>query len=313
MPMPALSAAFRALQFVSPAQAARVAELLFFTPPRTRLTPEQREAVERARPFTVRAGGTRIAAWIWGEGGGPVVYLVHGWGSRGARLAAFVPPLLAAGYQVVTHDAPGHGASDGRLSSMPQFARTLMAVVDAVGPAAGVITHSMGGSATTLAIHWGLRIPRAVFVAPAADPPAWVGRFALTLGMRADTVARMKARSERRIGLSWEALHVPTMAYRMEVPLLIVHDSDDDVVPLSEGEAIAQAWPGAELIRTEGLGHKLVVRAPAVVVRAVEFVTRAAGAPPPDPLAGRPSLGQWLDQHLYNRDARSRPSQPWRV
>ena len=309
--MAALAAAFRTLQFVSPAQAARVAELVFFMPPRTRLTPEQRETIERARPLTVRADGTQIAAWTWGDG--PVVYLVHGWGSRGARLAAFVPALLAAGYQVVTHDAPGHGASDGRLSSMPQFARALIAVVDAVGPAAGVITHSMGGSATTLAMHWGLRVPRAAFIAPAADPPAWVGQFALTLGLRDDTVARMKARSERRLGLVWEALHVPTMARRMDVPLLIVHDRDDDVVPLSDGEAIAQAWPGAQLVRTNGLGHKLIVRSPDVVTQAVEFITRATPTGPAAAPAGRRSDARWLDQHLFYRESRGRPSQPWRV
>jgi pimeloyl-ACP methyl ester carboxylesterase len=308
--MPALAAAFRTLQFLSPAQAARVAELLFFTPPRTRLTDEQRESIERARPFTVRADGTRIAAWTWGDG--PVVYLVHGWGSRGARLASFVAPLVAAGYQVVAHDAPGHGASDDRLSSMPQFARTLMAVVDTVGPAAGVITHSMGGSAATLAMHWGLRVPRAAFIAPAADPPAWVERFAHTLGMRDDTVARMKARSERRLGLPWESLHVPTMARRMQVPLLIVHDRDDDVVPFVDGAAIAHAWPGAQLVRTDGLGHKLIVRTPAVVTQVVDFIARAApegGAGS----AGRRSDARWLDQHLFYRELRGRPSQPWRL
>ena len=302
---------FRSLQAVSPSRAAALAELVFFTPPRTRLTPEQRETIERARPFTVRVDGSRIAAWTWGDG--PVVYLVHGWGSRGARLAAFVPALLAAGYQVVTHDAPGHGASDGRLSSMPQFARTLMAVVDAVGPAAGVITHSMGGSATTLAMHWGLRVPRAAFIAPAADPPAWVAQFALALGLREDTVARMKARSERRLGLAWDALHVPAMARRMDAPLLIVHDRDDEVVPFSDGEAIAQAWPGAQLVRTDGLGHKLIVRTPAVVTQAVEFIARAAPAAEPQGPTGRRSDARWLDQHLFYRETRGRPSQPWRV
>ena len=309
--MPALAAALRTLQFVSPSQAARVAELLFFTPPRTRLTPEQRQMIERARPFTVRADGSRIAAWTWGDG--PVVYLVHGWGSRGARLGAFVPALLAAGYQVVTHDAPGHGASDGRMSSMPQFARTLMAVVDTVGPAVGMITHSMGGSATTLAMHWGLHVPRVAFIAPAADPPVWVGQLALAMGLREDTVARMKARSERRLGLAWESLHVPTMARQMESPLLILHDRDDDVVPVSDGEAIAQAWPGAQLVLTDGLGHKQIVRTPAVVTQAVDFIVRATPEGAADASTGHRSDARWLDQHLFYRERRGRPSQPWRI
>jgi pimeloyl-ACP methyl ester carboxylesterase len=153
-------------------------------------------------------------------------------------------------------------------------------------------------------MHWGLPVPRAVFVAPAADPPAWVGRFALALGMREDTVARMKARSERRLGLSWDELNVPAMARRMRAPLLVVHDRDDEVVPCIDGEAIAAAWPGAELVRTVGLGHKLVVRAPEVVARAVSFITRA-GEHLPAPPALRANDGRWLDQQLFNREARA--------
>lgn len=307
--MSVLNAAFRTLQFFSPAQAARVAELFFFTPPRTRLTREQRETLERARPFAVRVGRRRIAAWSWGDG--PVVHLVHGWGSRGARLAAFVPPLIAAGYQVVTHDAPGHGASDGRLSSMPEFARALAAVVDAVGPASGVIAHSMGSSATALAMRRGLVVARTVFLAPAADPPRWVGRYAAALGLRAGTVAEMKARSERRLGLAWEELHVPSMAPRFRAPLLVFHDRDDEVIPWSDGEAIAAAWPGAELVTTEGLGHRRIVQAPEVVSRAVAFVVGDQTARP-EPVAPRQSgRGRhWLDQHLFYRETRLRPSPP---
>jgi alpha-beta hydrolase superfamily lysophospholipase len=32
----------------------------------------------------------------------------RGWGGRGAQLAAFVEPLLARGFSVVTLDAPAH-------------------------------------------------------------------------------------------------------------------------------------------------------------------------------------------------------------
>src|SRR5438132_11640116 len=123
---------------------------------------------------------------------------MHGWGSRGGRLAGFVEPLLEAGYRVVTHDAPGHGSSYGRLSSLPQFAAAMLAVAQRFGPAAGVIAHSMGGSATTLAMARGFTVSRAVFIAPAANPPAWVEPFAGLLGLSGATVDRLRGRGERR-------------------------------------------------------------------------------------------------------------------
>ena len=201
--MPILRFLFRVLQLVAPSRAAAWAERVFFTAPRTRLTQPQREQLELARPISLVVRGRRVAAWTWGDG--PCVYLVHGWGSRGGRLAAFVRPLVDAEFQVVTFDAPGHGASEGRMSSMPEFARALQALVTAVGPAHGVIAHSLGASATTLAMHWGVSVGRAVFAAPAADPVGYSLRWAGMLGLRPSVVAEMRARSERRLAFRWTA------------------------------------------------------------------------------------------------------------
>src|SRR5262245_33403196 len=112
---------FRAVQVVSPNSAARLAERLFFTPHGSRLTPTMRAVLDRAQPFQVEVEGQRIVGWSWGEG--PAVYLVHGWGSRGGRLSAYVQPLVDAGFRVVAFDALAHGDSGGRMSSMPQMAR----------------------------------------------------------------------------------------------------------------------------------------------------------------------------------------------
>src|SRR5437879_4958378 len=136
---------FRLLQRVSPEMSAALAERLFFTAPRTRLGDDLRAVLARGERFTLRLDGRPVVGWSWGPAGAgtPVIYLMHGWGSRGGRLAGFVEPLLEAGYRVVTHDAPGHGSSYGRLSSLPQFAAAMLAVAERFGPAAGVIAHSM--------------------------------------------------------------------------------------------------------------------------------------------------------------------------
>ncbi len=289
---------FRILQFVTPSRAAALAERVFFTAPRTRLTHPQREQLELARPISLVVQERRIAAWTWGDG--PCVYLVHGWGSRGGRLAAFVRPLVDAGFQVVTFDAPGHGASEGRLSSMPEFARALRAVVAAIGPAHGVIAHSLGASATTLAMHWGVPVERAVFVAPAADPVGFSLRWAELIGLRPSVVAAMRARSERRLAFRWDELNVPAMAQGRRAPLLVIHDAGDTVVPPEDGRAIASAWPGARLMTTSGLGHRTIVRAPEIVQEAVAFI---AGAGLPLAASASVSRGEahWIERHLFER------------
>lgn len=289
---------FRVLQLVAPSRAAALAERVFFTAPRTRLTHPQREQLELARPVSLVVQERRIAAWTWGDG--PCVYLVHGWGSRGGRLAAFVRPLVDAGFQVVTFDAPGHGASEGRLSSMPEFARALRAVVTAIGPAHGVIAHSLGASATTLAMHWGVPVERAVFVAPAADPVGFSLRWAGMIGLRASVVAEMRARSERRLAFQWDALNVPAMAKGRRAPLLVIHDAGDTVVPPEDGRAIAAAWPGARLVTTSGLGHRTIVRAPEIVQQAVAFIA-GAGLPLTASASVPRGEAHWIERHLFER------------
>jgi len=297
--------AMRALERTAPSLGAALAERLFFTPPRTSLTPPIRDVLATGRPFRVCVEDGRVAAWVWGRG--PAVALVHGWGGRGGRLATpFVAPLLASGFSVVTFDAPGHGASDGRLSSMPQVARALAAVADAAGSLFGVVAHSMGGSATALAMSQGLQVERAVFIAPAADPARYAQDFAQLLAVGPAALAEMRRRSEARLRFRWSDLNVPRMAAKLDTPLLVVHDRDDPTVPWEEGAAIATAWPGAELVTTTGLGHRDIVRDPSIVARAVDFLRLSDIAPGSKPPCAVDDEEAWVARDLFERDERRR-------
>ena len=296
-----------AVQRLSPELASHVAEGLFFTPPRAPLTPEVRAFLSTGTRRDVNVAEGRVITWRWGRG--PVVYLMHGWGGRGGRLHAFARPLLSAGCSVVTFDAPGHGHSSGRRSSMPQFASALEAVVATHGPVHGIVAHSMGASATALAISRGLPVRRAVFLGPAADPGAFAALFARLFGFTGDAMDRMRRRTERRLRFRWDQLSVPAMArdLRAAPPLLVVHDHDDPTVAWSDGAAIAGAWPGAELVTTTGLGHRGVVRDPAVVAQAVTFLTGAASAPASLDTRDEAAL---LEHELFNRETRSLQAWP---
>jgi pimeloyl-ACP methyl ester carboxylesterase len=200
---------------------------------------------------------------------------VHGWGSRGARFVDLGNALLSEGHRVVTFDAPGHGASSGRLSSGPEFARAAQAVVNAVGSVSHVVGHSVGGFASALAIERGLPVRRAVFLAPSASPNNYSAQFETLLGVHGPVMASMRGRLERRLGFSWKDLNVPAFAPEMQVPLLVIHDRDDREVGWNDGAAITHAWPGAELVTTTGLGHHRIVSDPGVIRQVAAFLGRA--------------------------------------
>ena len=293
---------FSWLQPISPAAAAWLAERLFFTARRSRLSPEARAFLATGARFTLDVEGRRVVGWRWGAPDTAAIYLVHGWGSRGARLAAFVQPLLTMGFAVVTYDAVGQGESARGLTSMPEFARTLQAVVARHGTPRAIVAHSMGCAGTTLAMSWGLETGRLVFLAPAADPPAWVAPFAKQLGLRSDVLEQVRARSERRLRVRWADLNVPELARALPArpELLVVHDESDETVRWQDGAAIAAAWPNSRLVTTQGLGHRGVTNDPAVVRQAVDFLT-----------AGRRAVGlssraehEALEYALFNREDR---------
>src|SRR5262249_51691297 len=148
----------------------------------------------------------------------------------------------------------------------------LVAAEAVAGPLHAVIAHSLGAAATTLALRRGLPLQRAVFVGPPRDPVDWTREFAGRLGISRRVMSAFKANSERRLGIRWEELDVPSAARGLRQPLLVVHDREDREVPGSNGHAVAMAWPGARLDTTRGLGHQRILRDPAVVARSVAFV-----------------------------------------
>jgi hypothetical protein len=75
------------------------------------------------------------------------------------------------------------------------------------------------------------------------------------------------------------AFSVPAVAGQIATPpLLLVHDRLDSETGWSDSAAIARVWPVARLVTTSGLGHRRILRDPAVVAEAAGFVTGAGQA-----------------------------------
>ena len=270
-PSPWLRAAFRAVATIAPPLAVRWAQRTFGSPPRLQARPSP--VLASGHRFYLDMGGERLAVWSWGDG--PTALLLHGWAGRSEQLTAFVPPLLAAGYSVVAPDAPGHGSSSGGASSVLAFADALEAVAARVGPVHAFVGHSAGAAAAALAIHRGVPIRRAVFLAPVASLSDVVVRFAWQLHIPPWIADAMRSRFESRLGVPMSALEVPPLARGAQTPLLVFHDPEDPEVPWHDAAAIVQAWPGARLVDVPRLGHNRLLRDADVVAQSVSFLGAA--------------------------------------
>ena len=270
---------FRALSAVAPGTAARLATQLWFRPPRPKIHPLARSFMRTGERSTMLVQGRPVAVWTWGSG--PAVLLVHGWGGYGGQMQPFVEPLVRAGHQAIIFDAPAHGESGpSQLGERRTTLFDFAFVVDAIGRErrnlAGIIAHSGGSTAVAWALltaEWNAKALS--FIAPMASASAYRTLFHRALGLSEDVERRFIDITSRQLKFRWEDLEVPQMATRIKTPpLLVVHDRNDSETSWSEGAAIAEAWPQSLLHTTEGLGHRRVLRDPAVVEAVTSFVTR---------------------------------------
>ncbi len=281
--------AFQALEHVAPEAGARWGARLWFTPPPP-IPLDRLAQPPRGEETGVELDGRTLRATAWGSG--PLVLLVHGWGGRSEQLAALVGPLTASGHRVVALDAPGHGRSGpgalgGRRSTVPEFAAALRAAAAQDGGGVhAVVAHSFGAAAAALAVREGLRPRRLVLLAPMGDPSRVFADFVARLGLGPRVRSRLERRVLRTVGLPWAAFDPAAAARTVAVlPVLVVHDRHDREVPFDEGRRVAEAWPDARLIATDGLGHRRLLRDPGVVDAVVRFVATSG--------AESPAAGRW--------------------
>lgn len=278
-----LRTGLRVLGTVSPASAAKVMDRLWFSAPRTTPRAADQVVLDSGERLSFQVHGREVVAWAWGDKG-PTVMLLHGWGGHAAQLQSFVRPLCEAGFRVVAFDAPSHGASaasrhGGQRVTFFEFADALRVIAAGESAIAGLVAHSGGCTAISLAQRAGWAPPaKLVFIAPFVHPSASIDGFARAIGANAHVVARFRAGVERWLGHPWSYLDItPSDAPHGQWPLLVIHDEDDKEVPLAHARTLADAWPLSQLMVTRGLGHRRVLRDPAVEGAVVSFL--ANGSP----------------------------------
>ncbi len=234
--------------------------------------------LQATRPFTVPTSVGRIAGFTAGEG--PAVLLMHGLGERAAVLGGFIDPLVAAGYKVVGIDLPGHGDSDGQTTNPILMSAAAREVAEHFGGAEAVVAHSLGAAGALWAMDEGLRVQRAVLIAPTADMSFAIEGFQSLFGLPPKAIEGLKRRINQRYGESiWTRLSGVHLVRNNTTPGLVFHDAEDPQVPFAGSERLVRAWQGAELIETPGLGHGHITRDPSVIARAVDFISGASARP----------------------------------
>jgi pimeloyl-ACP methyl ester carboxylesterase len=246
----------------------------------SKLRPSERPFMEQAQVKALDLNGKTVLSYRWGSGERPVL-LVHGWESRGSRFSAFAAELLERGYSPVTFDAPGHGDSTGKTTTILEYRDIITRLHAELGDFEAVIAHSLGATATFFSLRQGVRAGRISVIGGVVDFSYVVDAFCAKLGLRPQDELRIRIAQELfpQEADIWSRFSVVHEPEQVRAPILVVQDDDDDLVLPAQARRITSAYPGqARLISTRRLGHRRILADPAVVAEVVDFVT-AADAP----------------------------------
>lgn len=263
---------------IAPGLSSRLAYRLWFYPRRFDTPAREKRWLADAEPVEIRHNEERLVGYQWGSG--PVVLLVHGWDGRGSQMAAFAAPLAAAGYRSVAVDLPAHGQSTGRRTNMAEAADAINTIAEAVGPVEAVIGHSFGAGALARSMATGLKVNKAVLISSPANLRWMADSFYSMLDLSPRIQRGIEARINRDFGQSiWEEVSADHNLQGSSIPGLIFHDQGDRDIPFSQAERIAEAWPAARLVPTDGLGHRRILRNQEVINTCVEFIRTPPARP----------------------------------
>ncbi len=270
--------AFHLTEMVAPPLAQRWATRLFFRPMKFSRPPREKALIQDATvakhpfvPFYPRpTADAYYLTYRWGSG--PTVLLVHGWAGRGSQLATMVAPLVDAGYEVVTFDAPAHGDSPGQRTNLLEVANIIRDLSAEAGGFAAIVGHSFGGMAAGFALANGAQAARLVTIGSPVTMVNVLDGFGSQLNASARTVAGVQRAIERVAKRPVENFSLTHTLADSQVAGLIVHDQDDKDVGPDQAQLLHETWAQSTLYMTKGLGHRRILRDPATIAQIVAFI-----------------------------------------
>ncbi len=218
--------------------------------------------------------GQKLTAWHLLASKDPqtaTVLVLHGWGANMDMMLPLAQVFYEAGLNCLLLDARNHGHSpDDGISSLPQFADDCRAAIlwlkqgeRAKGPLA-LLGHSVGAGAVLLAAAKRDDVDAVISIASFAHP-LWLMQRHLQRPYKSLILLRLlkplvMAYTQWMIGHRFEDIAPMNAICDVKCPVLLVHGTNDQVIPISDMHAIENncAEQKPEVLLIEGAGHESI-------------------------------------------------------
>ena len=263
----------KVLETLSPKLATQFAIKLFTTPIRHKLPKREIEMNTNSKQqlHTIQNINKKVMIYSYGNSDKKVL-LVHGWSGRGTQLVKIADELLKLGYSTISFDAPAHGKAPGKTSNMTEFIAATLQIEKDFGPFEYAIGHSLGGMTVMNSIKKGLDVKKAVIIGSGDVVQDIMDDFVLKLGLQPNISTQMRITFENKLGETMNSYSAYIAAKVVSIPVLVIHDENDDDVPVTAAHHIYKYLNQGELMITKELGHRKILGDSKVIKKIVAFI-----------------------------------------
>ena len=261
------------LEFLNPYWGMRLAAFFFSKPFRYKRPKRELPIFSRAQRSTYLVQKLNKTVWCYHwSGKGPKIVLVHGWSSRATNFYEIIEKLILLDYNVYAFDAVAHGESKGIITNIPELIKTLEELIQEWGPVEAILGHSGGGFASAYVVAQNPRIKKLILISPFNKVTDVFEKYfeMIQLGEKARLL--MLGYFTKLTGKKVQELSGELSAQAIRAKTLVIHDRNDKEVQVEDSIDIAKNLKNGQLILTEGLGHRRILRDEMVINELVNFL-----------------------------------------
>ena len=279
--------ALKGLGKLSPTLAGKLALKLFMKPPNAK-APKREQVIRNKATLSYRTiNNQKIALRVWEatntSDDAPTVLISHGWAGRTSQFLTIIDQLNAEGYRVVGADMPAHGDSSGTHTNMLEAAHVLSVIAKEFGPLEAIIGHSFGTGTILLGIDkYQMQAPKIVLIAAYSRISYILDLFSDAFELSSSTRIAMQQAGLDQFGdtygfsWNWENIAPINTIKNYHGNVFFIHDKTDHEVPLNEVSELHQTHKNANILITQGLGHRRILRDDSVASAIVEYLKVSA-------------------------------------
>ncbi len=266
----------KTIGILSPRKAAELVFRLFFTPLPGGKKHKEPPVFHKAERLSFVMDGSVIRGFRWKaeHPNGKTILICHGFSSYAYKFEKYISPLKKEGFTVMAFDAPAHGSSEGKIINASIYQKAILEIEKRFGPVYGMMGHSLGGLAASLAFETfnDNQNRKLVLIAPATETQRALDNFFTIIPVDEKVKKAFEQMIREIAGQPVSYYSVSRVVKKISSEVLWIHDKQDTICPFEDVKpVISLNLPHITFLITEELGHSKVYKDSKVCSRIIHF------------------------------------------